>query len=481
MANDSQILREYLVSLGFKVNTSQQRIFDTSLHKTDLSAKALLGTILGVVAAAGTMVTMFAKGTERMSYAAKLASTNIGNLQAAQYAFEGVGLSAESAQNMLQGMARAMRSNPGLQALIESFGVPVEGRTMDKVALDFLAVLKKMPFYVGSQYAGLFGIGPDEYLLLTDSLDKLKELMGVRKEMASASGVDADAVAEASKRYAQLFRDIQERTGLLKDALAVAMLEPATKFLQVIERGLEALPRWITSQEGKAERANAPSWLEGGGAYWVGRIFNRLWRGSWDADRTDAQKREGRISRGTVTTETAGTVPNANLPLGLRHNNPGNIMRGGRPLTYESTQQGLQAMAGQLQLYYERGIDTVRRIVETYAPASDGNPTEAYIANVARALGVKDKDSLDLSDPQKMAALMSAMVTQEQGAGFNTFGLNDFLGAARSPIAPFSVQQQTTIHVTTDAESAGRNVARQQDRVNQNMGQTIRNVLGVVR
>src|SRR5260363_120403 len=50
--------------------------------------------------------------------------------------------------------------------------------------------------------------------------------------------------------------------------------------------------------------------------------------------------------------------------------------------------------AGLLQVYAKKGRDTIRRIIKRYAPSSE-NKTEAYIASVAKRLGVGADTPLD--------------------------------------------------------------------------------------
>ncbi|MBE9807346.1 lytic transglycosylase, partial [Escherichia coli] len=75
---------------------------------------------------------------------------------------------------------------------------------------------------------------------------------------------------------------------------------------------------------------------------------------------------------------------------GERNNNPGNLnfagqagasleRPGGRFARFETAFDGLRALARQLMLYAGRGINSVEKIISTWAPASDNNNTTAYI------------------------------------------------------------------------------------------------------
>jgi Transglycosylase SLT domain len=238
---DQNILREYLVSLGFKVNQTDQRKFGAGLQDLDKKAMFLGKSVLGVATAAQAMVGVFAVQMEKLYYASRRIGSSVGNLQALEFGGKNIGIGADQMRGAIEGMARALRSNPGLQGLLNSLGVQVTGRDMSDVMLDFVGQLKKMPPFLAQRYASMFGIDADTLFMLTDGLEKLKEAREVRKQMAAEMGVDSDKAAEAAKEYANQWRDILERVGLVKDAFAIALL-PAMKEMAGVT--VEVLKDW---------------------------------------------------------------------------------------------------------------------------------------------------------------------------------------------------------------------------------------------
>lgn len=113
------------------------------------------------------------------------------------------------------------------------------------------------------------------------------------------------------------------------------------------------------------------------------------------------------------------------LPRGLRNNNPGNLnfagQRGaspeggpnGRFAVFGSQAEGIAALIRQLQLYVERGNDTIQGIVNKYAPAADGNNVKAYIEALMQATGKSANERLDLNDKNTLFALVRGIVKQE--------------------------------------------------------------------
>lgn len=115
------------------------------------------------------------------------------------------------------------------------------------------------------------------------------------------------------------------------------------------------------------------------------------------------------------------------LPRGIRNNNPGNVMRGDakwegevngndpRYASFDSPEAGIRATARTLLTYQDKhGLNTVRDIVARWAPATE-NDTTAYVAAVAKAVGVKPDAPLDLHDSATLGGITRAIIKHENG------------------------------------------------------------------
>lgn len=128
--------------------------------------------------------------------------------------------------------------------------------------------------------------------------------------------------------------------------------------------------------------------------------------------------------------DATGAGPRATT-RGLRNNNPLNLeyrpgqgstpeAGSGRFGVYPTMEAGVQAAERQLRRYqtvYNR--NTISEIVSRWSPTSDpGNAqgsTAAYIASVARSMGMDPNAHIDLSDPQVLRRLVGAMAKVENG------------------------------------------------------------------
>lgn len=112
---------------------------------------------------------------------------------------------------------------------------------------------------------------------------------------------------------------------------------------------------------------------------------------------------------------------------GLRNNNPGNIRKGEawRGLapeqndpefcTFIAPVYGIRAIVKILRTYKSRGIETIERIIRTWAPPSE-NDTKAYIASVVAKCRF-DADELFLIIPgPALETLVKAIIFHENGS-----------------------------------------------------------------
>jgi len=159
------------------------------------------------------------------------------------------------------------------------------------------------------------------------------------------------------------------------------------------------------------------------GGWLIGTALSKMGLSDWLADKAYSLFDKNDYNAPVHVQRAAAGATGS--PVGIRNNNPGNLnfagqagaTRAGRFAAFGSMAEGIAAMDDQLQRYAARGNDTVRGIVSTWAPASDHNDTNGYVAAVARALGVDANAHLNLNDANQLRGLIAAMTTQEVGAG----------------------------------------------------------------
>lgn len=117
------------------------------------------------------------------------------------------------------------------------------------------------------------------------------------------------------------------------------------------------------------------------------------------------------------------------LPRGIRSHNPGNIERDGTPwqglaldqsgdsrfCVFSDAVSGIRALARILITYQDKhGLGTVRQMIQRWAPPAE-NDTEAYVQQVARAVGVSPDSRIDVHAYTHMEPLVQAIIRHENG------------------------------------------------------------------
>lgn len=122
-------------------------------------------------------------------------------------------------------------------------------------------------------------------------------------------------------------------------------------------------------------------------------------------------------------------TPGTGTTRAERNNNPGNLNFAGqagavledgsnaRFAKFGSTAEGVSALAKQLQRYGERGLDTVSKIINKYAPSSE-NDTNSYIETLSKRLGVSGDQKLDLNDSSTLTGLIKGIARHEAGRDY---------------------------------------------------------------
>ena len=113
----------------------------------------------------------------------------------------------------------------------------------------------------------------------------------------------------------------------------------------------------------------------------------------------------------------------------IYNNNPGNIRVGtaqwdgeitkpGEAFErFESMPYGIRASARILRTYGKKyGIDTIKQIIDRYAPPVDNNPNNAnYVRHVSNGSGFAPDEKIDLNDPKVLIKLLRPIFEFENG------------------------------------------------------------------
>jgi hypothetical protein len=156
---------------------------------------------------------------------------------------------------------------------------------------------------------------------------------------------------------------------------------------------------------------------------------------------------------------------NYNVPRGIRTKNPllinyvpgqeGAVGSDGRFGIYGSMEQGIASAERQLLRYQDRGLDTLEKIINKWAPPSE-NDTPAYIADVSRRSGIDPHEQIDFRNRQQAVAVIASMARHETGQQLDPAVINRGVGMGMGGAAANGVKR-TTVDINVN-NATGANI-----------------------
>lgn len=225
MAAETELIKEFLVSLGFKIEKAGLESF-----------------VKGITAASSAVlasVTAIEDNLERLYFASQRTKASAENIRAFGFSLAQMGSSAGAALESIENLARLMRNTPGAAGLIQSIGVQTktangELRDTSEILRDLGKQFANMPYYRANAYAQALGIDEktlialrqglgdfgDEYrgmlekigLDLGDATKKSHEFMVETRTLASAIAIVGQRISESfSERLTAYIRRFREQ------------------------------------------------------------------------------------------------------------------------------------------------------------------------------------------------------------------------------------------------------------------------------
>lgn len=268
MATQSNVLKEFLIALGYELNEPDARRFDAQLKSVTQKFMELGKVALGAGLAMAAALTKTATEMERLYFASQRTGAAVSRIMSLRFAAEQIGVSAEQAEAAVESMAQTLRTQPGTHALLQMLGVK-ETRDNVQNLLGLVEKLRTMPHFLAAQYAQMFGIDEPTLLMLEKNLPQLVEAQKRFREMGSRAGLDIDKNAEQFHQFMMDLRQLWQGVELLAVAFGVKLLPFASQFVHVLQRGVDFLLSMHKATEGV-------STLIGGIVTALGGVFTAL-------------------------------------------------------------------------------------------------------------------------------------------------------------------------------------------------------------
>lgn len=270
------VLRSFLVKLGFKIDEQQFKRFQESIGTTAKNAadttknfvklgeaSVLAGTAMGAA------LTAAAKQLEGLYFASQRTGASAKELQTLGFAAEQVGVSAEQARAAVEGLAATRRTSPGVNGLLGSFGIDPRQTDNAKVLVQLITRLHSMPEFQGVQVAKMFGIDQATFLQLNRNLPEMQKALAMREKLFAADGVDPDKADKAGHEFMSQMRLMGAAVQDVGEIIAVRLMPWAEvvvgwveKFAIGVGKADKATGGWSSKLIGLgiAAKALATSW-----------------------------------------------------------------------------------------------------------------------------------------------------------------------------------------------------------------------------
>lgn len=265
---NAETLKDFLISLGFKVDEAGARKFDAVVAGTTLKAIELG---VKVEAAALSVVAFTAKissGLDDLYWASQRTGATVEGIKQIGYAVSQVGGSVDGARGSLENLARFMRNNPGAEGFLNRLGVQTRDASgnMRDMATIFTGVgqrLSSMPYYRANQYAQMLGLDENTLMAMRRGIGQFS---GEYTAMAKAIGYNADVAAVSSNKFMTSLRSFGLMAGMARDKIGSSLADGLAGSLDRLRRQiLENFPKIEGAITGTVK-----------GILWAGEMVGRV-------------------------------------------------------------------------------------------------------------------------------------------------------------------------------------------------------------
>ncbi|HDO6908210.1 TPA: hypothetical protein ACJI7E_002320 [Klebsiella pneumoniae] len=265
---NAETLKDFLISLGFKVDEAGARKFDAVVAGTTLKAIELGVKVEAAALSVVAFTAKIASGLDDLYWASQRTGATVEGIKQIGYAVSQVGGSVDGARGSLENLARFMRNNPGAEGFLNRLGVQTRDASgnMRDMATIFTGVgqrLSSMPYYRANQYAEMLGLDENTLMAMRRGIG---EYMGQYNAMKKTIGFNPDQAAAASNRFMTSLRSLSEAASMARDKIGSNLADGLAGSLDRLRRQiLENFPKIEGAITGTVK-----------GILWAGEMVGRV-------------------------------------------------------------------------------------------------------------------------------------------------------------------------------------------------------------
>lgn len=218
---NADVIKDFLISLGFQVDESGAKKFDATIANTTLQAVKLGVTVEAAALSVVAFTAKIASGLDNLYWMSQRTGATVAGIQQIGYAVSQLGGTVDGARSSLEGLASFVRNNPGAEGFLNRLGVQTRDAkgNMRDMASIFTGVgqrLSQMPYYRANQYAQMMGIDENTLMAMRRGVGQFSAQY---TQMAKAIGYNADVAAVSSNRFMTSLRDFGQMAGMARDKI----------------------------------------------------------------------------------------------------------------------------------------------------------------------------------------------------------------------------------------------------------------------
>lgn len=265
---NAETLKDFLISLGFKVDEAGARKFDAVVAGTTLKAIELGVKVEAAALSVVAFTAKIASGLDDLYWASQRTGATVEGIKQIGYAVSQVGGSVDGVRGSLENLARFMRNNPGAEGFLNRLGVQTRDASgnMRDMATIFTGVgqrLSSMPYYRANQYAQMLGLDENTLMAMRRGIGQFS---GEYTAMAKAIGYNADVAAVSSNKFMTSLRSFGLMAGMARDKIGSSLADG-------LAGSLDRLRRQILENFPKIEGAITSTVK---GILWAGEMVGRV-------------------------------------------------------------------------------------------------------------------------------------------------------------------------------------------------------------
>lgn len=245
----ADVLREYLVSLGFNVDQAKLRSFNAAIKDTSKTMEALGAEVVGTTAALVEMVDRVARQFSDLYYLSQQTKSTVASLDAVSYAAQQVGISSEEATSAVANFAAQMRHNPGIRNLVE--GMVGKGDPEAQMRGIIKRLSSQYPEYVAIAMAQQqFGIPENVFLNYRNNMQVLEEAEADHIRRMKEAGLNADEMAVKFNQFERVMGHLGDQIKIAGERIAVDLLPGVSEVVVRLDDMAGAFSRADTASGG---------------------------------------------------------------------------------------------------------------------------------------------------------------------------------------------------------------------------------------